>query len=314
VPSARRSQRWHTSANPNDPFYWAREAVAYETDFFGGADSGLRSARCYLIDKQDRAIDLYLEDVSGDNGITWEIPHYAAAAERLGRYQAAVACLKLAMPSILGPGWFEEYVARRAELYTNADTIARVTPAQLEGEGLRELIPAIRAMWERRHEIFAYFATLPTTSCHNDFWSPNLFHSTTPRGPETVAVDLAYVGLGPLGHDAANLVGDAIIDSFVSLADAEPLWEAVSRQYKRGLSTVCERALVDEASRVMELTVALKFAWLIPATFQIAGTPEGIAWVTQHHGNASTFFRRRSATLRFIGRFLKRVPELLRTR
>ncbi|MDQ6926555.1 MAG: hypothetical protein M3154_10000, partial [Candidatus Eremiobacteraeota bacterium] len=78
--------RWQATSDPSDPFYWGREALAYETGFFGDAWTGIRAAHCYLVDRHDDAIDLYLEDVSGSPGGTWELERYVRAAERLGRY------------------------------------------------------------------------------------------------------------------------------------------------------------------------------------------------------------------------------------
>jgi thiamine kinase-like enzyme len=169
--------------------------------------------------------------------------------------------------------------------------------------------PAVRRLWERRADVLEFCATVPLTRCHNDFWSPNLFASRHPE--DTVAIDLAYAGLGPLGHDAANLAGDAVLDFFVPAADAERLWHAVAAGYGRGLSTALSGDMVRTAEHIMVLTAALKFAWLIPATFQVASTPEGIARIAEQHGDPTTFFRKRCAALRFVGALIERSLRLL---
>lgn len=313
VPSALDSARWGATSDPADPFYWGREALAYESEFFGDSRMRIRAARCYFVDRRQDAIDLYLEDVAGTPGGAWEIERYAIAAEHLGQYQAAAVSLPNDAPWLRGRTFFEEYIARRAELYANAEALTAVPSPYLEKEALRELAPAIRALWDDRERVFAYFRSLPATRCHYDFWSPNLFESPVANRSETVAIDLAYAGLGPPGHDPANLVADAVMDFFVTARDAQPLWDAASAAYRRGLSTELGNDVVLAAERVMELTVALKFAWLIPATFRIASTQDGVDWVARTHGDPAAFFRKRSAALRFVGRFVEHSAELLRT-
>jgi hypothetical protein len=311
TPSDGTAVRWQATSDPSDPFYWAREALAYEARFFGDEHSGIRSARCYLIDRDDDGIDLYLEDVAGEPGSAWTIETYALAAERLGRYQAAATALPVDMEWMRGPGFFAGYIARRDDLYAEADALVRLPAHHLEDEGLREFGPAVRRLWERRADVLAFCAALPLTRCHNDFWSPNLFAIEQPG--ETVAIDLAYAGLGPPGHDPANLAADALVDFFVPAADAQPLWDATTAGYGRGLSAGFSAGMVRTAEHVMELTAALKFAWLIPATFRIASTPEGVDRIAERHGDPEAFFRKRCAALRFIGSLVERSLRLLDT-
>ncbi len=302
--------RWQATTDPSDPFYWGREALAFETGFFGDARTGIRAAACYLIDRRDDAIDLYLEDVAGEPGPRWDVDSYARAAERLGRFQAAATLLPNDAPWLLGRRFFATYLARREDWYDNAETHVRVLAPHLEHERLREYAGAIHDLWARRERIDAFCAALPVTRCHNDFWSPNLFALPCPA--QTVAIDLAYAGLGPPGHDPANLVADAVMDFFVPAADAERLWQTVATAYGRGLASGLSAAHVRAAEQVMLFTAALKFAWLIPATFHVASTPEGIARAAGPNGDPSKFFRKRSAALRFVGALIERSLDALR--
>ncbi len=309
APSDGNAARWQATSDPSDPFYWAREALAYDARFFGDEHTGMRSAQCYLIDRHDDGIDLYLEDVAGTPGSGWSIEAYALAAERLGRYQAAATALPADAQWMGGPGFFAAYVARRDELYAEAEAVMGNPTPYVEGEGLRDFGSAVRRLWERRDHVLAFCATLPLTRCHNDFWSPNLFALHRPA--QTVAIDLAYAGLGPPGHDPANLAADAVMDFFVPAADAQRLWAAVAAGYARGLSARLAPEAVRAAQHVMELTAALKFAWLIPATFQAASKPDTIAKIVEQYGDPEAFFRKRSAALRFIGALVERSLRLL---
>ena len=311
APSEGAAARWQGTSDPADPFYWAREALAYEGRFFGDERAAIRSAQCYFVDRRDDEIDLYLEDVAGEPGTGWAIDAYALAAERLGRFQAAATALPVDTVWMSEPGFFAAYIARRDDLYAEAEAAMRAPTPYLEGEGLRELGPAVRRLWERRDRVLAFCATLPLTRCHNDFWSPNVFALRHPA--QTVAIDLAYAGLGPPGHDPANLAADAVMDFFVPVSCAQRLWDAVAAGYGRGLSTGLPAEAVRTAEQVMELTAALKFAWLIPATFKVAGTPASVATIADQHGSPAKFFRKRCAALRFIGTLIERSLCLLDT-
>ncbi len=254
APSDGTNEHWPATSEPSDPFYWAREAIAYETGFFGDERYGVRAARCYLVDRRDNA-------------------------------------------------------ARRERLYAEAEALVRAPTPYLEDEGLREHGAAVRRLWDQRDRVFAFCAALPHPRCHNDFWPPNLFALREPA--QTVAIDLAYAGLGPLGHDAANLVADAVMDFFVPADDAHQLWEAVAAAYRRGLSGTLSEQTARAAGDAMLLTAALKFAWLIPAAFQVVNTPEGVARIAQRYGNPERFFSKRSAALRFVGTLIEQSLRLL---
>jgi len=294
--------RWQATRDPDDPFYWAREAIAYETEFFGDEAAGMRSAQCYLVDQREDEYDLYLEDVRGELGTGWGIARYVLAAEHLGRFQAAATRLTSDASWLGGTPFFEAYLARREELYARAEAIVCVPAPHLDSEGLRELGAPIRRLWENRDRVLAFCAELPSTRCHNDFWSPNLF--STQDADQTVAIDLAYAGLGAPGHDVANLVTDAVLDFFVPASEAQWLWDEVADGYSRGLSNGLSAGHVRAAKVVMTLTAALKFGWLVPATFQVASTPEGVARIAKTRGDADEFFRKRSAALRFVGKLV----------
>jgi hypothetical protein len=309
APAAGGSPHWRAATDPADPFFWEREALAYESGFFGDRRTGIRAADCYLVDRRDDAVDLYLEDVRGRPGTRWDVADYARAAEQLGRFHA------IAPPPADGAAWprgltfFEAYAARREHLYANAEEIVRAPATALDGEALRELGAPIRRLWEQRDRIFRFCAELPPVRCHNDFWSPNLF-AAPPAGAnepesETVAIDLAYAGIGPPGHDAANLVVDAVMDFFVPAGDAQALWDAVAAAYRRGLATGLPADVVRASERVMEMTAALKFAWLVPATFQAARDAQARERLAHRHGDADAFFRRRAAALRFAGGYVE---------
>ena len=181
----------------------------------------------------------------------------------------------------------------------------------VEGEGLRETIPDIEWLWRNSADIFDAFLRLPLTRCHFDFWPPNLFATYRNGSPETVAIDLGYVGIGYMGHDAANLVADSVLDFFIDAENAMSAWQSVVSSYLESLGESLNECDLRRVEYGMRLTVALKYAWVLPATFQVARNHDSLNKIERDHGNIKEFFDKRCAALRFIGGFVKSAEKTL---
>ena len=78
-------------------------------------------------------------------------------------------------------------------------------------------------------------------------------------------IDWAFVGVGPIGEDAGNLVPDAVFDFHVDPAHIGALFDTISSAYASGPA---RRRL---AGRARELPVrdhrgiAAKYVWIAPA-------------------------------------------------
>lgn len=79
-------------------------------------------------------------------------------------------------------------------------------------------------------------ARVPQTLCHQDAFRRNLFARKTPEGQDqTVAVDWASVGIGPVGQELVLFVATALDFFDVDLSQAHELDELASAGYSDGL-------------------------------------------------------------------------------
>ena len=306
MPTTEGSGRWSVSDSQDDPFYWAREAIVYDSGFFGGDGKGVRSARCYVIDDEPPGVSLFLEDVSGRFGADWSLPDYTVAAKVLGTYQRSESLEvdeRLKRPN----AFFKEYIKRRARFLDNVQDIMS-GPSPNVDDGLRDFVTAIERIWLYRDELMVQAALSPLTRCHFDFWSPNLFLARHNDEAQLVAIDLAFAGIGNLGHDVANLIADGVLDFFIDAQTAHEVWKHVRLSYLNAVDPAGPREHIE---RTMDITIALKYAWMIPATFQVARSEEACADLQREHGDIPAFFSRRCAALRFIAHFVDRVSKTI---
>ena len=303
-PAINEYERWRVSEEESHPFFWAREALAYREGFFGNDDTCVRSAKCYLIDESGPGSTLYLEDVQARPGSSWALNEYLIAASQLAEYQGGSPIPHDgAITTLLAPNaFFYEYLARRSALMDEALEIMESPPPRLEREGLGEFREPARAVWLRRGELLKEFAKAPLVRSHFDFRGPNLFLDDKAR--QLIAVDLAFAGIGSMGHDAANLVADDVADFFIRAEDADIAWQNISAAYLQAASGHVTAEELERVCLAMQITVALKYAWLLPATFQAARSTSALEALKNRHGDLDEFFRKRSASLRFIGQFL----------
>lgn len=303
-PTVNEYERWRVSEEESHPFFWAREALAYREGFFGNDDTCVRSARCYLIDESGPASTLYLEDVQARSGSSWSLNEYMVAVSLLAEYQGGSPISHDgAAATLLAPNaFFYEYLTRRSAVMDEASGPMESTPPRLEREGLEELREPIRAVWLRRDDLLKEFAKAPLVRSHFDFRGPNLFLDD--KAGQLIAVDLAFAGIGSMGHDAANLVVDDVADFFIAPEDAEIAWQKICAAYLQAASGHVTAEELERVCLAMQITVALKYAWLLPATFQVARDTSALKVLKNRYGDLDEFFRKRSAGLRFIGRFL----------
>jgi hypothetical protein len=93
----------------------------------------------------------------------------------------------------------------------------------------------ILRLWAEREKFLDALDHLPQTLCHFDAFRGNLFtRQTATGGPELVAIDWAFVGLGAVGQEARAL----LTHGWRALGKdrARPLMEIVLMGYLEGLS------------------------------------------------------------------------------
>jgi hypothetical protein len=245
---------WATSSEPGHWNYWRREVFAYETGLTATAygAAGIRAPVLLdAIDRADGSVGLWLEDVAGSPGIECSPAQLGELAYRLG--VAHTGWLgRVPAQDWLSRDWLRDYTTSRpvrTPIVWEHPVAVKTWPLRLRDE--------LRTLWDQRHQVLAAADRLPRTLCHHDVWPMNLIIDQA--GP--VLLDWAFVGPGPIGEDAANLILDTFFDGLVAVDLLDEVVTAVFDGYQRGLATAVDPSTVHQA---IMLTAAAKYFWLAP--------------------------------------------------
>jgi hypothetical protein len=143
----------------------------------------------------------------------------------------------------------------------------------------------LMAVWAERVRLNAALERLPQTFAHFDSQRRNLMIRARPDGEEElVAVDWAWCGIGPVGADAAILIGNSMI-----LYEADPkmgaqLDKAVFPSYLTGLRAAGWTGNIDEVRLAYAATNALFCGVTAPHLLTIATRPDWIARMKENFG------------------------------
>ncbi|WP_157683742.1 phosphotransferase [Microlunatus soli] len=238
---------WHLHSDQSEPHWWGREAEFYRSELATtGWTDDVRPARCY-VDEHDGCCDLWLEDVA-------DIP---APFEVCRRAVVGLAHWQVAHPAAqhrqLPDSWIPSHLALQG--LDNDRTLAHPGwPSAFE----RGVDPALRELVRQRltdpAEIARLLSDLPQVLTHYDFHNGNI--GTV--GDRIVLFDWAYLGRGPIGHDAGHL---ALTLEPRGVVDPVQAWDILQTTY-------CE-ALIDAGwagdpavvGRSMALSNRLRLGW-----------------------------------------------------
>ena len=221
--------------DPQGVWYWKREALAYGSGLLDDLPGGMAAPRCYgTAHDVDGACWVWMEEVRDEVG-EWPLEQYGEVARCLGRFNGAYLAGK-PLPEYpwLTRRWLRKYVERAAPA---VDLLLHSFDHPLIQRALPGLAAeAIRQIWEQRHAVLQAVECLPQTFCHLDAFRRNLFwrHSVD-GGPQVVAVDWSYAGIGVVGEEIAPLVNASVALGAVSPADERKLEEIVLEGYLEGL-------------------------------------------------------------------------------
>jgi hypothetical protein len=232
--------RWPATEAVDDPWYWRREAHAYEAGIGPLLGSVRMPELVRLAERPDGAVALWLEDVP-------EPPPWSP--ERLGEVARRLATAAPAPDDAwLARDWFRSYLALRAPL---------VAAGGEDGAYLAQDAEAVLARLD----------ALPQVLCHFDFHPGNV------RGAAAeVVIDWAYCGAGAPGIDAAVLALDALFDAFAPDELARTVVDAVWAGYAAGLHAA--GLPTAEAEWAFLASAALRLSWIPGYLAEGLGTPE----------------------------------------
>jgi hypothetical protein len=94
-------------------------------------------------------------------------------------------------------------------------------------------------LWDARDLFLNALDRLPQTICHFDVHRRNLFaHRVTGQQFDTVLIDWAFVGYGPLGADLNPLMNASVAFFDVDIAEAQRFEDIIFEGYLTGLRDV----------------------------------------------------------------------------
>jgi hypothetical protein len=197
--------------DPGHPSYWKREALVYGSGVLDGLPRGLTAPECFAIVEDADGVWLWLEEVVDAIGPRWPLATFGDAARHLGRFNGAyLAGRPLPVDPWLSAGLLRPRGERSIPFWDEF-------PAWRDHPQFRRVWPGTMAdrvfrLWEEREHLLAALERLPLVLCHADGGRRNLFaRRGGDGGPETVAIDWAFLGRGAVGEECAPLVMASIL-------------------------------------------------------------------------------------------------------
>jgi hypothetical protein len=222
--------------DPSGVIYWKREPLLYLSGLLEHLPMGIVAPHCYGVDEPDADTAwIWLEDVVDDSETLWSIERYCQVARQLGAFNGAYMTGR-SLPN-------EPFLSRR-QRWPDAAGWRSLFP-QLPAA--REL-PVARQTWseplQRRVQqitsesdvFYTALDRLPVTFCHLDAFRRNvLVRSHLDDPDETVAVDWAFSGPGPIGADLAPLIGGGVALGLIDVDRFAEVAASAFRAYLDGL-------------------------------------------------------------------------------
>ncbi|HSR32989.1 MAG TPA: phosphotransferase [Anaerolineae bacterium] len=227
------------NANVSAWNYYKREADAYQSGWLDDLPGGLAAPRSYgVVEHPDGTCWMWLEETRDRFASPWPLEHYGVVARHLGRFNGAyVVDRPLPGWSWLSSDWLRSYVEQ------SAPAMEPLRGAQTR-PWARRWLPEEDSdryfhVWAERGLYLDALDRLPQTICHFDIFRLNLFACKTADGnDQTVAIDWAFVGRGPIGADLNPLVWMSIALGGVEPDKSQELEEIVFEGYLEGLREV----------------------------------------------------------------------------
>lgn len=207
-----------------------REPLAYDSGLLETLPQVVGAPRRLGYERHGGRHHLWLADLGRDDA-AWSLSDYAHAARHLGRFNGAyLEQLPLPAAEWLSRDWLRSWLAEGAaaidELprHRNHPLVSRVYPP--------ELCTELATLWTRRESLLAALDRLPQVLCHQDAFRRNLFL----RSGRLLAVDWAFLGIGPLGSELAPLVSASATFLGIDRAQWDDLERTAVAAYGQGLA------------------------------------------------------------------------------
>lgn len=266
---------------------WEREVLAYRSGLTADLADGLSAPR-YLHSFQPDAGSwwLWIEYVDGEPGTTWPPDRYPIAAYHVGQWQGRYLCGEpLPRYSWLADDWLGAWVppctSKNHRLVH--DEQAWTHPLLRDHLGTKHAQSA-RMLCDARRQLIERTTLLPYTLCHHDCWPPNLHSRSNSEKDVTLVVDWSWVGRGTAGHDAANLVFDAVASGYLPPEQLASTDAAVLEAYLDGISSAGWTGPMAMVRTGYRMVAALRFGSEAATVLALARDEDRLALLAGREG------------------------------
>lgn len=248
---------------------WDREVDAYASGRLETLAPGLVAPRLLGLERAADGAALWLEDVREDTP-AWSVGRYALAARQLGAFNARFAGSDPGWP------WLSHGALRTWTERTSAPSRAILDDdAPWEHPAVRAALgddarPVLQRVVARHAALLALLDGLPHCVAHLDAYRGNLLA----RGDETVALDWSFVGVGPVGAEASQLVCASAFYSHDPV-DVDALSDAVLSSYLDALRDGGWRGSADDVRRAFLASTLVRWATIGLGAIRAAGDAAG---------------------------------------
>jgi len=265
-----------SSEQPRSWYYWKREIMAYQSGFLEQLPPGVRAPRFYGIMENENGAWVWIEHIQEATSKQWSLDYFQRTARQLGHLQGAYLCgTPLVDQPWLSQSFFrsiwDEQGSWSGFMNPAYEENAWKSPIVQRGFDDRQKSRVLQLLAERQR-FFDVNDRLPQVLCHNDASRRNFMwsHSQQTGKQELIGIDWAFTGIGALGNDLGELVGDSMNLFDYDPTDAETLEAALLEGYLAGIA---DNSVVVDARLV-------RLGYLISLSFWTGATLPGWAAIT----------------------------------
>lgn len=282
--------------DPNHLWHWKREYTAMQSGLLERMPGPLAAPRCYGLEEQPDGAWIWMEHIADRTPRRWGNDDFSFAADQLGRTTGAW----LSSKSIPDEPWLcRAHALVWAETFPpQEESWANPYVQRSWSSSLRE---RMMVLWSERARLGRALDALPRTFAHFDSQRRNLMIRSNPSGQdELVAVDWAWCGLGPVGADAAILLGNSLLLIEGDARNAPALDQAIFPAYLSGLRAAGWNGEADSVRAAYSASIALFCTSPALAFTQFNTQPDSLestqrqygldaAGCAQHYANLAAF-------------------------
>jgi thiamine kinase-like enzyme len=279
------------SQQPREWSYWRREIMAFQSGLLEQPPTGIRAPRYYGVMENENGAWVWIEHIQEATGKQWSLNTFQRTARQLGRFQSAyLGEAKLPdHPWLCGPffrtiwddkEWWSGFMNPASEENAWKSPIVQRAFDDLQKSRVLQLLA-------EKQRFFDVNDRLPQVLCHNDANRKNFMwtHSPQTGQEELIVIDWAMTGIGAVGNDLGELVGESMYFFDYDPYAAETLEAAVLEGYLAGIADA--GIVIDPRLVRLGYLISLSFwqAAMLPGWAAIMLPPESGVNVQAMYGH-----------------------------